>query len=525
MMIVLTIINLGLLFSFIWQAYQSSYKHLRVSQSVLQDYAKMAAQRFASQIKSQIGYWALHDLRSQLLISQHEPQRMVDAYFNQSDSSLKPQQRLIRSGIKSIDHYVLNTTLLQRLYNHDNAVAGKRPWLSTYDFESVDDFMVVHPNPESGLTTVAIMFISEDDFLIIEFSKNMIKQAVASSFKADLLLPEVLASKLSDHDDIFLSLQVKGYEPIFQHGLFFDPYLFSVVEMNDDYGHLFESYQVKVALNEDIADQLIIGGVPNQNLLKLILLFLLTLFVLVATYLAYRKEQRFFMLRAQFIARVSHELRTPLTQIRMFAETILLNRVADDEQRHEYLSIIHNESQRLSYLTDNILRMHEYQNHSDHQHNETINIAQKMHQIVLRFDHVMVKRKIAIHINIDDDLILWTDHSKFFQIFMNLIDNAIKYGPDQQTICIKAEVTAIKHKKFVKIGISDQGPGIREDMHDKVWEPYFRLNRDEQRAINGTGIGLSITRENLRSMKGFCEIKCNDQTGVTFKVYLPMGEQ
>ncbi len=515
-MLILMGINIILLFTFIWQSYHASVNHLRASQNVLRDYAHIAGQQFARKLKGNLGYWALHDLRSQVVQANTIPQTSISQYFGKSTKELKAKQIKVREGIQSIHLYNSKDDSLITLHGQELSHFDKK--IKPIDFSIIDTFTILHPYKDKGLLTWAFLAINKYEFYVVEFTPNMIYENIVFSFESSDLLPKVLNDKISNSKDIKLSLNVKGNNPIFKNGQYFNPYLSAEITMNDDYGNLFEGYQIRVAFDEKIAEKLIIGGIPSNQIYKLLLLVVLTLFVLLATFITYRKEQKLANLRSQFVARVSHELRTPLTQIRMFSETLLLNRVANDEEKNRYLDIIHRESKHLSYLIDNILNMHENENNKSSVFFEFINVLSELEFVVDNFDSICKDRKIDIQLSVDSDLQLKTDKLKFRQIFLNFVDNAIKYGPLGQTIKITAEKSVGK----LIIAVCDQGPGIKKSMHKKIWQPYFRLEREDKKAINGTGIGLAITAENLQRIKATCLIKNNNKQGSCFEVSFPL---
>ena len=145
----------------------------------------------------------------------------------------------------------------------------------------------------------------------------------------------------------------------------------------------------------------------------------------------------------------------------------------------------------------------------------TLKVTRNGYSGIDNFNYVSKKRNILFAETIDQDIRLKTDKLKFRQIFLNLIDNAIKYGPDNQTISILTELD----QEYLKISICDQGPGIASKEQNNIWRSYYRLEREDKRAINGTGIGLAITAENLKAINAFCKMKNVDNAGACFEIY------
>jgi signal transduction histidine kinase len=102
----------------------------------------------------------------------------------------------------------------------------------------------------------------------------------------------------------------------------------------------------------------------------------------------------------------------------------------------------------------------------------------------------------------------------------NLVDNAMKYGPSEQTVLVGTE----KRNRVARLWVADEGPGIPKDERRRIWEPYRRLDRDARSAVAGTGIGLSIVREFVRLHGGRVWVEEPDNGGARFVVELPLHE-
>jgi len=246
-----------------------------------------------------------------------------------------------------------------------------------------------------------------------------------------------------------------------------------------------------VAINPQFANRLVIGGLPQSRLPLLLGVLALTVALATLGVLQLRREDELARLRSDFITSVSHELRTPLSQLRMFAETLLLGRVRSDDERHRSLEIIDQEARRLSHLVENILQFSRAERHAVKLCPIEGPLAPQLRDAIEVFSPIALARQVRITTRFDDALRAPTDASALRQMVLNLLDNAVKYGPSGQEIL----VTLSSAGRAVRITVDDQGPGIPADAKERIWEPFQRLDRDANSAVAGSGIGLSVVRE------------------------------
>jgi signal transduction histidine kinase len=261
---------------------------------------------------------------------------------------------------------------------------------------------------------------------------------------------------------------------------------------------------------------LIIGGLPRNRVPLLAGLLLLTTGLVVVALVQLRRERELVRLRADFISGVSHELRTPVAQIRMFGETLLLDRVRSPEERQRSLAIIVQESQRLTHLIENVLHF----SRSDHGvsrvslHPAQLDVL--LHDIVDSFEPLARSKRVLITRHFVEDLVVPVDVEALRQIMLNLLDNALKYGPPGQTITVTSEEKA----GAARISIEDQGPGVALDDAARIWEPFYRSGGHAE-STGGTGIGLAIVRQLVELHHGQVRVECGSAGGARFIVELP----
>lgn len=259
----------------------------------------------------------------------------------------------------------------------------------------------------------------------------------------------------------------------------------------DTMDRILNGVAVTVAVSPDAAPQLLIGGMPSSRLPTLFVLMALTAGLLLISIGLIRREAEITRLRADFIAGVSHELRTPLAQIRMFAETLMLGRVRSEAEWKKSLEIIDQEARRLTHLVENVLLFARAERRSGRINPEPINLATDIRDAVHGFAILSRSKAVDIRAEVQDGVTAAVDRGALRQILLNLLDNAVKYGPLAQRVTVGMAM----FDSAVRIWVDDEGKGIPESERGHVFESFFRLERDITSPVAGSGIGLSIVRE------------------------------
>lgn len=229
-----------------------------------------------------------------------------------------------------------------------------------------------------------------------------------------------------------------------------------------------------------------------------------------------RKLER---IRQDFVANVSHELRTPLSSIKGYAETLLEGALEDKKHAKEFIEIIYRDSERLSNLIDDILDLSKIESGKM----EMSFAAADIRAIIQRTLSVLEKqasgKNIVFKINLKPGLPKVNgDETRLIQVFMNLIDNAIKYTPESGSITISASV----ENGSVRVDIQDTGIGIPEKDLSRIFERFYRVDKARARDQGGTGLGLSIVKHIVSSHGGQVWVVSELQKGSTFSFTIPV---
>ncbi len=226
--------------------------------------------------------------------------------------------------------------------------------------------------------------------------------------------------------------------------------------------------------------------------------------------------------QSEFISTVSHELRTPITSIKGFASTLLQqSQTIAEEKRNKYINIIKNQAERLSRLVEDLLAVSRL---------ESKKLQLTIHPVKLKpiIERVTIiveskhKNSHQFDISCSDTLPdIWVDADRLEQILTNLIDNAVKYSPGQETVEIKVRVCQHDGKEMLRVNIIDYGIGIEEGNIRKIFTKFSRLDSPLTRSTEGTGLGLYISYSLTKLLGGDLTVTSEDGK-TTFCLYLPL---
>jgi signal transduction histidine kinase len=233
------------------------------------------------------------------------------------------------------------------------------------------------------------------------------------------------------------------------------------------------------------------------------------------------EEHNLEQLRADFVATVSHELRTPLAAIYGAAVTIRRTDIElQTTTRNRLLQVISQESERLARIVEDVLLA----SHLDSgrlQHRIEACDAEAIMRGVLAAAEVHLPEKVRIGFEAEPKLpLVAADEGQLRQVFVNLLDNAIKYSPDGGTVT----VTMQREGRSVRVAIADEGLGIPRGERQRIFEKFYRLDPNMTRGIGGTGLGLYICRELVRRIDGRIWVEARPQAGSIFLVEIPVAK-
>ncbi|WP_153464748.1 MULTISPECIES: two-component system histidine kinase PnpS [Sediminibacillus] len=223
-------------------------------------------------------------------------------------------------------------------------------------------------------------------------------------------------------------------------------------------------------------------------------------------------------MRKDFVANVSHELKTPITSIRGFAETLLEGAMEDTELRRQFLEIILKESGRLQALIHDLLELSKLEKDELRLEYSEVDVPSLVHDLLPVVSQQADKKQIELTVDLPDQFVAVVDGERLKQVFINLLNNAVNYTPEQGKVTLAITGDGDKWR----ITVSDTGIGIPEKAQSRIFERFYRVDRARSRNTGGTGLGLAIVKHIVEAHKGsiFLESKVNE--GTVFTIELPL---
>lgn len=219
------------------------------------------------------------------------------------------------------------------------------------------------------------------------------------------------------------------------------------------------------------------------------------------------------VLRKDFINNFSHEVKTPIVSIAGFAKLLKRGRI-DEEARVQYLTAIEEEAFRLSYMATNVLNMARVENQEILSDTAEYNLSEQIRSVVLLLEEKWSRKNLDLVLEFDEYTVRASEEL-LKQVWINLLDNAVKFTPEGGTVSLEI----LGDGKTVKVRVSNEGAPIPEDKRERIFNKFYQV--DESHAGEGNGIGLAIVKRIVTLHGGEVRVECKDGRN-TFEVELPL---
>jgi PAS domain S-box-containing protein len=223
-------------------------------------------------------------------------------------------------------------------------------------------------------------------------------------------------------------------------------------------------------------------------------------------------------MRRTFVADVSHELRTPIASIAAAAET-LEEAAPDESERRELVGLVQRQSARMKELIDDLMDLAQIESGAVELALEAVPVTELLREVAQDLASDAARRRVRITVTGDANASMLADRRRVLQIARNLLDNAIKFSPEGETIRLGAE----SGPGWAGFSVSDNGPGIPRAEREKVFQRFYQVDRSRSKTRPGTGLGLAIVKHLVHLHQGTVEIESEAGQGSLFRIRLPVG--
>jgi two-component system, OmpR family, phosphate regulon sensor histidine kinase PhoR len=243
--------------------------------------------------------------------------------------------------------------------------------------------------------------------------------------------------------------------------------------------------------------------------------------ILVITLQSLTESRRLDSLRTDFVANASHELRTPLTSLVGFIDTLLGPAANDREARERFLNIMRGQAARMSKLIDDLLSLSRIEMRQHVRPNAKVTLNSLIREVCEGLQKLAEDAGAPLVITIPPEPVVITgDRDELYEVFENLIDNAIKYGADGGSIEVSLTTSPGRQGFDALVSVTDHGAGVAQEHVPRLTERFYRVDAESSRKKKGTGLGLAIVKHIVTRHHGLMLIRSQPGQGTRVEVFL-----
>jgi signal transduction histidine kinase len=385
--------------------------------------------------------------------------------------------------------------------------------------------MLDSPRINSDLHIHRSLFMDEEEFLLIGawiLEKSglnpqgiLVAEIDEESFKTELL-DSVLSEYLKEGDMNVIVSKIQGEELIGKT----DP-KFSVSTLTAFFEENFPPWKMDFFRTKAESSSLKSLS-KNFYFWTILILFIILAFggVLIVRTLSH--EMEILKVKSDFVSSVSHELKTPLTSIKALLERLKEGKVKDSDIMMEYFSLISHDTEKLTRLVKNILDFSKIEEGKMEYEFEETDVPALVRQELEAFQQDEIYRDVKMRVHIAENIPpVQTDSSALARAICNLLNNAVKFSPENPNI----SVGVIFEKGNIEISVKDKGIGIPEDEIDKIFDKFYQGKNSQELTVKGTGLGLTLVKHIAEAHGGWVSVKSKQGAGSTFSLILPYQQR
>ncbi|MBK1790070.1 HAMP domain-containing histidine kinase [Persicirhabdus sediminis] len=303
----------------------------------------------------------------------------------------------------------------------------------------------------------------------------------------------------------------------------------SLLALADDAGQLeqvmaLSTFPLVLNAGEEIVDPVLAGSQLRKTLA---MAWLGALLMIVAVFVLFAGIMRLSERRASFVSSVTHELRTPLTTFSLYSDMLASGMVRSEEKQKQYLQTLKRESMRLNHLVENVLLYSRIERGSARAQVESLSYGQLIQRLGESLAERCERELVDFQLDpLDDDLadrLLRVDVTSIEQVIFNLVDNAIKYGADDDgCVQVKFSSQLADGGDQLELRIGDRGAGVSAAERRKIFKPFHKSAAEAAHSKPGVGLGLALSSSLAKEMHGSLElVDGGDGVGACFVLRIP----
>lgn len=341
-------------------------------------------------------------------------------------------------------------------------------------------------------------------FRRVEASKKTLIQGYMINivYLVDNILRKFIAANTPDNFSIFAS-PVEGKE------------LFASASISNKLDFI----KLYVYKNDNSHIDSIIRDETRKYIVSTLSLFVLLLVGCGFIFRMIRSEAYINQKKSDFISAVTHELKTPLTSIRLYSEMLKDDMIKDDAKKKVYYNYMLKESERLTRLINNVLDFSKIENNKKVFNISAGDLRTHLLELCEKYESNLKLSGFKFTYDICDVGSVRFDRDAITQVFINIVENAVKYSAKSDTKEI--DVKLFNDNGKVALEIKDKGIGIAKNQQKAIFEKFYRIENELTRTSTGSGIGLSIVKEYVKAHKGTLEVVSRENEGAKFRILLP----
>ena len=216
-------------------------------------------------------------------------------------------------------------------------------------------------------------------------------------------------------------------------------------------------------------------------------------------------------LRKDLIANVSHDIKTPLTMIKAYAEMIKDISGDDPLKRNEHLDVIIQESEYLDKLVSDMSELSKLQSGVIEINRDNVDMKECVERVVTLLSHAVEEKNVKLIVDCDD-CVAYADEIKISQVIYNFLSNALKYSDENAEITVRVKDS----ENAIRVEVIDNGNGISKEALPYIWDRYYKVDKNFNRSVNSTGLGLAIAKAILEAHKARYGVESELGKGSTF---------